>query len=163
MRKVITILAFAFCLPLIAFSAERVDLAQASEDVTVTVVESNDNHTILRLDIGGFTREVVDIEGQEYFAILCDKEGVLLNAGEPALPRICRSIIIPDDAEMEIRHGPFGILLDAVMSKHGQQWGDFGGELRHLIEECSEGGTMRVPKIHIVFGEELSPQDRKAT
>jgi len=102
-KKGIAFLFLALLLPVLVFGAERVILAQASEDVSVMVLESNDTHTILRFDIGGFSREAVDIGGEAYYAIWCGEEGVLLNAGEPALPRICRSIIIPDDAEMEIQ------------------------------------------------------------
>ena len=103
MKKSIVVLFIILSLPVLAFGAERVILAQMSEEVAVTVLESNDTHTVLRFDIGGFSKEAVDIGGQEYYAIWCGEEGVLLNAGEPALPRICRSIIIPDDAEMEIQ------------------------------------------------------------
>lgn len=103
MKKCFAIFVFTLFVPLLAQGAQRVSLAQALEDVTVTVVESNENRTVLRFDINTFNREAVDIEGQEYFAITCGKEGVLLNAGEPALPRICRSVIIPDDAKMELR------------------------------------------------------------
>ena len=103
MKKSIVVLFIILSLPILAFGAERVILAQMSEEVAVTVLESNDTHTVLRFDIGGFSKEAVDIGGQEYYAIWCGEEGVLLNAGEPALPRICRSIIIPDDAEMAIQ------------------------------------------------------------
>jgi gingipain R len=90
-------------LPVLALGEERVILTQASEDVSVTVLESNDTRTVLRFDVGGFSKELVNIGGQAYYAVWCGKDGVLLNAGEPALPRICRSIIIPDDAEMELQ------------------------------------------------------------
>jgi hypothetical protein len=102
-KKSIIVLFIALSLPIFAFGAERVILAQMSEEVAVTVLESNDTHTVLRFDIGGFRREAVDIGGQEYYAIWCGEEGLLLNEGEPELPRVCRSIIIPDNAEMGIR------------------------------------------------------------
>jgi hypothetical protein len=102
-KKGIAVLLSLFLLPVLVLGAERVVLGQNAEDVTVTVVESNDLHTVLRIDIGGFEREAVSLNGQEYYAIWCGEEGVLLNAGEPALPHICRSVIIPDDAEMGVR------------------------------------------------------------
>ena len=101
--KMASIFVCMFVVPLLVLGAERVNLVPSSEDVTVTVLESNNQYTILHFDIAGFSREAVTIDGDEFFALQCGKEGVLLNAGEPALPRICRSLVIPDDAEMEIR------------------------------------------------------------
>ena len=103
MKKVATFLVFLLMVPLLVFGAERVNLVPSSEDVTITVIESDNQHTVLRFDVAGFSRETVMINGQEYFVIQSGKESVLLNAGEPALPRLCRSIIIPDNAKMEIQ------------------------------------------------------------
>ena len=83
-------------------TAERIDFGTNTKDVGVFVEESNDNRTVVRFEIGGFTKDVVDIDGQTYYSIRCGKEGVLLNASEPELPRVCRSIIIPDNAKMAI-------------------------------------------------------------
>jgi hypothetical protein len=82
--------------------AEHVDIGSLGQDVSVTVLESNDYRTVVRFDIGGFDKEAVSIDGQTYYQLRCQNEHVLLNASEPALPRLCRSIIIPDDAKMEI-------------------------------------------------------------
>ncbi|MCK4656007.1 MAG: hypothetical protein KAT85_03225, partial [candidate division Zixibacteria bacterium] len=76
--------------------AEHVDVGSLGQDVSVTVLESNDYRTVVRFDIGGFDKEAVSINGQTYYQLQCQGEHVLLNASEPALPRICRSIIIPD-------------------------------------------------------------------
>ncbi|MCK4857925.1 MAG: hypothetical protein KAT58_08160 [candidate division Zixibacteria bacterium] len=84
-------------------SAERVDLGTIGTDVEVTVIESDDFHTVVRFEVGVFHQEAVIIQGDTYYEIFCGKEGILLNEGEPALPRLCRSIIIPDDARMEIK------------------------------------------------------------
>lgn len=103
MKKVFVVFIIVLSLPLLVFGAQRVSLAQALEDVTVTVVESDDNRTVIQFNVNAFNQEAVNINGGEYFAITCGKEGILLNAGEPALPRFCRSVIIPDDARMQIR------------------------------------------------------------
>jgi hypothetical protein len=102
-NRVITIFAVTLMLPLALIGAERVSVGQLPTDVMVTVVESTEDHTVVRFEVSGFTREAVEIGGQEYVALSCGKEGVLLKAGEPAVPRLCRSVIIPDDAEMELR------------------------------------------------------------
>ncbi len=82
---------------------QRVDLGNVTDDVIVTVLESNENHTVARFEIGGFYKQAVDISGETYYSVNLADEGVLHNQGEPALPRICRSFIIPDNAKMEIR------------------------------------------------------------
>ena len=89
-------------LPLMAMAAERIELSAGNEGVTATVLESNDQRVVVRFDVNAFERNSVSINGETYFTLSCRREGVLLNAGEPALPRICRSVIIPDDAEMEL-------------------------------------------------------------
>lgn len=92
---------------LLALSAltygEHVDLRALGEDVVVTVEESNDIRTVIRFEVGGFEKEAVDINGQTYYKIALSREGILLNESEPELPKVCRSIIIPDNAKMDIR------------------------------------------------------------
>ncbi len=83
--------------------AESVVLGGLGSDVNVTVQESNDSRTVLRFDIDGFNKEPIMINGEQYYSVSCGKEHILLNAGEPAVPQINRSLIIPDDAEMEVR------------------------------------------------------------
>jgi hypothetical protein len=83
-------------------AAEQIDLGTGIENVAVTVEESNDFTTVVRFEVGSFTKESVEINNQEYSLLWSGKENVLANRGEPALPRICRSIIIPDDASMKV-------------------------------------------------------------
>jgi len=103
MRQLIVMLAIIFSVAAISSASQRVDLGTAAGDVIVTVLESNDNHTIARFDIGGFYKQAVDITGETYYSVKLVDEGVLHNQGEPALPRICRGFVIPDKAKMAIR------------------------------------------------------------
>ncbi|MFH1891283.1 MAG: C25 family cysteine peptidase [Candidatus Zixiibacteriota bacterium] len=82
--------------------AERIELGSSTKDVDITVLESNDTRTVVRFDVGAFEQEAVDVEGETYFKIKLDNESHRLDAAEPELPRICRSIIIPDNAKMAI-------------------------------------------------------------
>jgi hypothetical protein len=82
--------------------AERMDLGAREPDPAVTVQESNNVKTVIRFEIGAFDRQAVEINGENYFSLKCAEEGILHNAGEPALPRLCRSIVIPDDGRMAI-------------------------------------------------------------
>jgi len=70
--------------------------------VNVVVEESNNTRTVVRFEIEDYTTQPIDINGDTYYQINVDGESNLLNKGEPSLPRICRSIIIPNDASMEI-------------------------------------------------------------
>jgi hypothetical protein len=103
MSKRAMLMALLVVLVVSAAWAERVDVRALDSDVQVTVLESNENHTVVRFEIGAYERSTVNINGDNFFQISCGEEGVLLNAGEPALPHVCRSIIIPDDARMEAR------------------------------------------------------------
>jgi len=60
---------------------------------------------VIRLEytLTGFTLDPVQIEGRTYQRVILGDEGHLLEAGLPELPTIARSVIIPDNAEMEVR------------------------------------------------------------
>ena len=87
----------------ILYAAQHVDLGTIGDDVKVTVLEADNSSTVVRFDIGGFTKIPVRIGTETYYSIDLLGESVSLNEGEPALPRICRSIIIPDDAKVSIK------------------------------------------------------------
>ncbi len=86
----------------VSVSAERIQVGDISDDVNVIVLESNDSRTVIRFDIGAFDREATVIEDTTYYRLRCGAEGVLHKTGEPALPKLSRSIIIPDDARMTV-------------------------------------------------------------
>ncbi|MBU0509914.1 hypothetical protein KKH27_13915 [bacterium] len=103
MKQVVIVVLLLLALPLTLWAAERVEMKQAAKDVAVTVVSASETRTVLRFEIAGFSRETVEIEGQSYLKLGLPHESILLNAGEPELPRLCRSLMIPGDARMEIR------------------------------------------------------------
>jgi len=83
--------------------AERIEVGTIDTDVAVTMQESNDTRILIRFDIGAFEREPVTIDGETFYTITCGHEARLMNEGEPQLPRISRSVIIPDDARMTVK------------------------------------------------------------
>jgi hypothetical protein len=103
MPRTVTYLIALVLLLVGAASAERIQLAATTGDVDVFVEESSRTRTVVRFEVGAFDQEVVDINGNSYNKISIDREGILLNAGEPQLPRLSRSLIIPDDANMAIK------------------------------------------------------------
>ena len=71
--------------------------------VSTQVLEDTPDHIVIRYDLGDFTQTPVFIDHQQYTKITLGKESISLTAGEPELPTVCRSVRIPDDAEMDIR------------------------------------------------------------
>ena len=82
--------------------AERIEMAKVPGDVQVTVEESNDTRIVISYKVGAFFREPLQIDNGAFYTLTLGEENVPLNAGEPALPQICRSVVIPDDAEMRV-------------------------------------------------------------
>ena len=80
-----------------------VAFAKAPTPVNVTVVEDTSVHTVLHYEIGDYTMEGVQIDGQKYNQIRLGHESLMKTAGAPALPNVCRSVIIPDDAGMDVQ------------------------------------------------------------
>ncbi len=78
-------------------------VAASAEPVTVSVSEDTAQRIELSYAFGDFKTESVKINGKEYTQLRLEGESVLLKAGEPALPRVCRSVIIPDDQDMQVR------------------------------------------------------------
>ncbi|MBU0617917.1 MAG: hypothetical protein KKI02_09390, partial [Planctomycetes bacterium] len=86
------------CVPLVIAAAQGNDAAP----VNVTVQEDTPNGIVLHYELGDFTTETVTIDAQKYAQIALGQESLMKVAGAPALPNVCRSIIIPDDAEMAV-------------------------------------------------------------
>jgi len=103
MRRILGVVLFLIA-PLMALqAAQQVDLGTIDENVKVTVLEANQSKTVIRFEIGGFSKEAVRIGNEIYFKLELEGEGNSLVEGEPELPRINRSVIIPDDARMSVR------------------------------------------------------------
>jgi len=102
MKKLITMMAILLTAVSGSVADQRVELGTDTDDLSVTVLEAGDFRTVVRFDVGAFTKEAVEIGGETFYKIDCSKESVLLNKDEPELPHICRSIIIPDNALMKI-------------------------------------------------------------
>ncbi|MCP4566548.1 MAG: hypothetical protein GY841_03075, partial [FCB group bacterium] len=92
------------CLVLLLASvlqAEQVNVGRTSKEVIVDLEESSINRTVIRFEIGAFARNEIEINGEMYSTLSFSDEGKSSVLGEPQLPRICRSIIIPDNAKMK--------------------------------------------------------------
>ncbi len=82
------------------------------EPVAVRVLESSADRIVLDIEIGGFEADPVAIDGRMYYSISLPGESRLLGAGQPELPHVSRSVIIPDRGGMALR------LLDAEYEEY---------------------------------------------
>ncbi len=103
MSKALTIALLGVMLLASLAFGERVVVSSTNDDVDVTVEQSNSSRTVLRFDVGAFDQTPIEINGEMYQQVSIDHEGILLQKGGPQLPRLSRSIIIPDDAQMQVK------------------------------------------------------------
>ncbi|MFH1745419.1 MAG: C25 family cysteine peptidase [Planctomycetota bacterium] len=82
----------AVCLPVMAADAVQ----------TQVLVDEGDR-VVLSYTFDAYRSQAVDIDGQIYQEFMLPGEPIGLDAGDPTLPYVCRSIIIPDDAHMTVR------------------------------------------------------------
>ncbi len=71
--------------------------------VDVQVTELPGDVIRLEYSLSGFSLDPILIEGRTYHLVALSGEGRLLEAGLPELPTIARSVIIPDNAQMDVR------------------------------------------------------------
>ena len=71
--------------------------------VDVTVREDSGQRVVLDYSFETFTRGVVRIEGEPWMTLALGKESLKHRKGDPALPDVSRSVIIPDNARMAVR------------------------------------------------------------
>ena len=86
-----------------AFGGQQVKVGSLANNSQVTVETADNNRTVLNFEVGAFNKQPVEINGEKYFRIDCEGEGLLYQAGCPALPKMCRSIIIPDNTHMRVK------------------------------------------------------------
>ena len=68
----------------------------------VDLLDGRADHIVLRYDLNDFSMNPVKIDGRKYAQITLGKESRMKVVGAPALPNVCRSVIIPDDARMAV-------------------------------------------------------------
>jgi hypothetical protein len=114
-RNAVLLLGLFVLVPALAAGDEVVAIRGGLEPAAVWVVESDLTRTVIEYELGGFRRASVDIGREAYYTLSMGEEGSLMERGLPGLPIVCRSIAIPDDAEMEL----------SVISSHFVEYRDF--------------------------------------
>lgn len=103
MKKIACFVVSLIFLASFAGAAQWVDLTGTPEQPVVDVLESTDGRILLDYYVGGFVQDETVINGEAYDVIALKGESRLWIKGNPELPRLCRSVMIPDDALMEAR------------------------------------------------------------
>ena len=105
MRKLFFILfAVTFIFASLAAAGNRVTLNNSDMPFDVNVVESDGNRTVLNYRVNSYYIDEISIDGSSYTLFeKMRKESIIEEAGKPRLPRINRSIIIPDNGIMSYR------------------------------------------------------------
>ncbi|HDM90302.1 MAG TPA: hypothetical protein ENG67_03725, partial [candidate division WOR-3 bacterium] len=99
MRKVMfAVLALAF-LSSLAGATRWISLGgPEGTPVEVKVLESSEQATLLSFDLKGYYVDEVVLNGNKYVRIALPGATPILEKGMPDLPKVARSIVIPDDA-----------------------------------------------------------------
>lgn len=108
MRRSSLILALVLLLPLTLAHAETVPVGGSASGLEARVLSSDQSATVIEYELGSFARAPIVIGGSTYYSVGLPGEARTQEKGLPELPRVARSIIIPDDAEMAV----------AVLSSH---------------------------------------------
>jgi hypothetical protein len=103
MKKLCCLLIPLFLIASLSGAAEWVNLTGSKVPVEVTVLESTGERILVNYQVNGFVRDQVVYEGQNYDFIGLARESRLFEATSPDLPRLCRSILIPDDGLMDAK------------------------------------------------------------
>jgi hypothetical protein len=101
-RSTALVLAFAMLLALFAGGALALDSRPAGA-VEITLLESTDQLSRISCQFGDFSTQKIKIGGSDYYRILLGHEPNIMEGGMPDIPFVCRSIIIPDNARLEVR------------------------------------------------------------
>ena len=100
MKKLILFFA-VFALMTSAFAGEYTALNSADMPFTSQAIQSDRDNTVIKYSVNGYETDYVMINGKNYTLFeKLRKESVIEEAGMPRLPRINRSVIIPDNGQM---------------------------------------------------------------
>ena len=107
-----TILSIIILLIAFGLSAERITLnSAASRSVTWTVLDCHDDYTTIEVSFNFYDSRNVLIDGYEYYTFNVPSGAVRIEKGNPELPVVANSIMIPPMSKMGIT------ILEAIIYK----------------------------------------------
>ena len=95
-RNGLFLIAASAFFSLITSASGKID----SQAVTTQVTENSGEKIVVEYNFGDFTRSEIKINDTEYSLISLGNESLKMTKGEPALPDVSRSIVIPDNSHM---------------------------------------------------------------
>lgn len=102
MRKLASLL-LALSLVGTAAANEWVQLTATTIPLDVQVLDNAPSRIVMQCQINGFNREDFQLNDHTYTRVVLDREALTWKTGYPELPRLHRSLIIPDNARMTVR------------------------------------------------------------
>jgi hypothetical protein len=103
MRNWICLLMCLSLLVGLAGAGEWVQLTASTAPPAIQMMDRSPEHMIITSAINGFGLENFTINGEAFQMPYLDGEAMTFQAGYPELPRLHRSLIIPDNARMAVR------------------------------------------------------------
>ncbi|MDD2527828.1 MAG: C25 family cysteine peptidase [Lentimicrobiaceae bacterium] len=100
-----TFIALLLLIGFVPSYAQRwVDLGAAQPaEVTTTLISGSETHSVISVQVPGFNLIPLQTPRGEAFSIQVDGTTPLLEKGMPDLPKVTTSLLIPDQANMEVR------------------------------------------------------------
>jgi hypothetical protein len=78
-------------------NSEKIILNQNNN--SLNVISFSNSGLSIEINIGNFYKSLVSVDGQNYFAVSLSDEGIMSEKGDPELPKIVRSISIPNTSD----------------------------------------------------------------
>jgi hypothetical protein len=124
-------------------------------DNTATVLQSDDMSTVIEYRIASFTRQPVQIDGRTFYHIGLENKPIMLKEGDPELPYVTSSIIIPDQALTDLRiisADYTDLVMDIAPSKGLLFRNQIPGEIPYTFSETYDRDTF-YPEVRAELGE----------
>ena len=103
MKKLASLLCALLLLSSFAWAGQWVNLTPYTQPAEVKATASTDSRTLLDCQVNGYFQADISINGENFAFIGLEDESRIWIKGAPELPRLCRSIIIPDNALTQSR------------------------------------------------------------
>jgi hypothetical protein len=102
MKRLFILPVILLSLAVSLFAGEWITLNETEEPFSAEVLSTDVNHTVISYKVNGYGIDKVVINGKDYTSFLkIRREAMTEEKGYPNLPKINRSIIIPDDGMMD--------------------------------------------------------------
>ena len=103
MKKKILSISILILMWTICSAFELVEINPLAKDaVSVNNLESQEDYTIVEILLNKYHKRIVEIDSKEYIELYVPSAGTSQLKGNPQLPIIARSVMIPPQAKMSI-------------------------------------------------------------